>query len=80
MPIDDTDLQGLFPIVYARGFAMRREEIDEISADPFCGFKLGSTACRATSNRERPALVCRPIPAVRVTRKQTFRASRVHHL
>ncbi len=42
------------PIVYVRGFAMTRGEIDETSADPFCGFNLGSTVYRAVPDRKRP--------------------------
>ena len=41
------------PIIYVRGFAMTRGEIDETSADPFCGFNLGSTVFRAVPDRER---------------------------
>jgi len=42
------------PIIYVRGFAMTRGEIDATSADPFCGFNLGSTVYRATPDRKRP--------------------------
>src|SRR5688572_25051194 len=42
------------PIVYVRGFAMSRGEIDETTADPFCGFNLGSTVFRAVPERNRP--------------------------
>lgn len=42
------------PILYVRGFAMTRGEIDETSADPFCGFNLGSTVYRAVPDRKRP--------------------------
>src|SRR5215813_10390382 len=31
------------PIIYVRGYAMSRAEQDETTADPFCGFNLGST-------------------------------------
>lgn len=41
------------PIVYVRGFAMGRGEIDGTAADPFCGFNLGSTVYRAVPDRER---------------------------
>ena len=41
------------PILYVRGFAMSRGEIDDTSADPFCGFNLGSTVYRAVPDRER---------------------------
>ena len=42
------------PIVYVRGFAMSRGEIDETTADPFCGFNLGSTVYRAVPEKTRP--------------------------
>ncbi len=42
------------PIIYVRGFAMSRGEIDETTADPFCGFNLGSTVFRAVPERSRP--------------------------
>lgn len=42
------------PIVYVRGFAMSRGEIDATTADPFCGFNLGSTVHRAVPDRDRP--------------------------
>jgi hypothetical protein len=42
------------PILYVRGYAMTRGEIDETSADPFCGFNLGSTVYRATPDKARP--------------------------
>lgn len=42
-----------FPIIYVRGYAMTRGEMDQTSADPFCGFNLGSTVYRAVAERER---------------------------
>lgn len=42
------------PILYVRGFAMTQGEIDETTADPFCGFNLGSTVYRAVPDRKRP--------------------------
>jgi hypothetical protein len=44
----------LHPIVYVRGYAMSRGEIDETTADPFCGFNVGSTVFRATASRTGP--------------------------
>lgn len=41
------------PIIYVRGYAMTPTEIDQTSADPFCGFNLGSTVYRAVAERER---------------------------
>lgn len=42
------------PIIYVRGYAMSAAEIDDTSADPFCGFNLGSTVYRAVPERDRP--------------------------
>ena len=42
------------PLIYVRGYAMTRGEIDETTVDPFCGFNLGSTVYRATADRSRP--------------------------
>ena len=36
-----------YPIIYVRGYAMRMKEVDETTADPFCGFNAGSTVYRA---------------------------------
>ena len=44
-----------YPIVYVRGYAMTQGEINETTADPFCGFNLGSTVYRATPDKGRPA-------------------------
>ncbi len=44
---------SIHPIIYVRGFAATRNEIDETSADPFCGFNLGSTIFRATPDKDR---------------------------
>ena len=41
------------PIIYVRGYAMTPGEIDETTADPFCGFNLGSTVYRAVPEKER---------------------------
>lgn len=43
------------PIIYVRGYAMSVAERDETAADPFCGFNLGSTLYRATTERSKPA-------------------------
>jgi hypothetical protein len=50
----DVNPAALHPIIYVRGFAMLRSEIDETTADPFCGFNIGSTVYRATPERNRP--------------------------
>ena len=44
----------LHPIIYVRGYAMSRSEIDDTAADPFCGFNLGSTVFRAMADRAKP--------------------------
>lgn len=43
-----------FPIIYVRGYAMSEGEIDDTTADPFCGFNLGSTVYRAVPEKDRP--------------------------
>ena len=42
------------PIIYVRGYAMTADEIEATTADPFCGFNLGSTMYRATPDKKRP--------------------------
>lgn len=42
------------PIIYVRGYAMTAGEIDDTTADPFCGFNLGSTVYRAVPDKTRP--------------------------
>lgn len=44
---------SFYPIIYVRGFAATRGEMDETAADPFCGFNLGSTVYRAVPERDR---------------------------
>jgi hypothetical protein len=41
------------PIIYVRGYAMSRNEIDATTADPFCGFNIGSTVLRATPDAKQ---------------------------
>jgi hypothetical protein len=48
------EVHGAWPIIYVRGYAMTRTEIDDTTADPFCGFNLGSTVIRATPNAKTP--------------------------
>lgn len=43
------------PIIYVRGYAMTKGEQDETTADPFCGFNLGSTVYRAALDKTKPA-------------------------
>jgi hypothetical protein len=42
-----------YPIIYVRGYAMSRSEIDETTADPFCGFNIGSSVFRAVPGKDR---------------------------
>jgi hypothetical protein len=42
-----------YPIIYVRGYAMTRGEIDQTTADPFCGFNLGSTVYRAVADKDQ---------------------------
>ena len=45
----------MYPIIYVRGYAMTENERDETTADPFCGFNIGSTVYRATVDKNAPA-------------------------
>ena len=42
------------PIIYVRGYAMTQSEINETTADPFCGFNIGSTTYRAVADIKKP--------------------------
>jgi hypothetical protein len=56
-----------YPIIYVRGFAMTRSEIDQTTADPFCGFNLGSTVYRAVPDKnQRPRKYVFESPVVRL--------------
>jgi hypothetical protein len=44
-----------YPIIYVRGYAATQREQDDTTADPFCGFNLGSTVYRATTDKNKPA-------------------------
>src|SRR6478609_8519359 len=44
-----------YPIIYVRGYAMTATERDETTADPFCGFNVGSTVYRATVDKKAAA-------------------------
>ncbi|MEJ1962072.1 MAG: hypothetical protein WDO56_11230 [Gammaproteobacteria bacterium] len=48
------DIESAWPIIYVRGYAMTRAEIDDTSSDPFCGFNIGSTVVRATPDPKTP--------------------------
>lgn len=55
------------PIIYVRGYAMSRAEMDETTADPFCGFNLGSTVQRATADaKQQPKKFVFESPVVRL--------------
>lgn len=49
-----TEPGSAWPIIYVRGYAMTRGEIDDTTADPFCGFNIGSTVIRATPDPKTP--------------------------
>jgi len=49
-----SETDWLWPIIYVRGYAMSSGEIDETTADPFCGFNIGSTVIRATPDPKTP--------------------------
>jgi PGAP1-like protein. len=49
-----TEPTSAWPIIYVRGYAMTRGEIDDTTADPFCGFNIGSTVIRATPDPKTP--------------------------
>ena len=57
---------ALRPIIYVRGYAMSQVEIDETTADPFCGFNLGSTVFRATPEKTRARKFIFESPVVRL--------------
>jgi len=55
------------PIIYVRGFAGTQGEIDETTADPFCGFNVGSTMYRAVPNKDdKPRKYVFESPVVRL--------------
>ncbi len=53
--MDQENLKAMWPIIYVRGYAMTQNEINETTADPFCGFNLGSAVYRATPDKKAPA-------------------------
>lgn len=55
------------PIIYVRGYAMTPTEIDATTADPFCGFNLGSTVFRSGPVKtEQPRKYIFQSPVVRL--------------
>ncbi|MBI5041832.1 MAG: hypothetical protein HZB57_11740 [Gammaproteobacteria bacterium] len=62
------------PIIYVRGYAMTPGEIDETTADPFCGFNLGSTVYRAVPDKTRqPRKYIFESPVVRLASDFNYR-------
>lgn len=61
-----------WPIIYVRGYAMTRGEIDETTADPFCGFNLGSTVFRATTDKNKPQKFIFESPVVRLSAEHGY--------
>ncbi|WP_436308214.1 esterase/lipase family protein [Variovorax sp. LjRoot290] len=63
----------LYPIIYVRGFAFTADERDQTTADPYCGFNIGSTVYRATADRERPKSYFFESPLVRLASDYGYR-------
>jgi hypothetical protein len=66
MPLLAVDPESYHPIVYIRGFAMNQSDIDETTADPFCGFNVGSTVYRARPSPIPPARFVFESPVMRL--------------
>jgi len=64
---------ALNPIIYVRGYAMSQVEIDETTADPFCGFNLGATVFRATPDKTRARKFIFESPVVRLASDFAYR-------
>ncbi|GJH30159.1 triacylglycerol lipase [Caballeronia novacaledonica] len=64
MPTANPD--SYHPIIYIRGFAMNKSDIDETTADPFCGFNSGSTVYRARPGVTEAARFVFESPVVRL--------------
>lgn len=63
-----------YPIIYVRGYAMTRGEIDATTADPFCGFNLGSTVFRAVPDAKRkPRKYVFESPVVRLASQHGYK-------
>lgn len=62
------------PIIYVRGYAMTPALIDETTADPFCGFNLGSTVYRAVPDKtQQPRKYIFESPVVRLASDFNYR-------
>jgi hypothetical protein len=65
---------SLHPIVYIRGYAMTEGERNETAADPFCGFNVGSTVFRAsTDQHQRPDKFVFESPVLRLVTDFQYR-------
>ena len=61
------------PIIYVRGYAMTEGERDETTADPFCGFNLGSTVYRASPDKkEKPRKFVFESPVLRLIKDHQY--------
>ncbi|MGZ8156955.1 MAG: esterase/lipase family protein [Burkholderiales bacterium] len=61
-----------YPIIYVRGYAMTEGEINETTADPFCGFNIGSTVYRATPEKGRARKFIFESPVVRLASEYKY--------
>ncbi|MDD2769015.1 MAG: hypothetical protein PHT19_09780 [Methylococcus sp.] len=61
------DDKHCWPIIYVRGYAMTTSEQDDTAADPFCGFNLGSTVYRATTNKNKTLKLIFESPLIRLS-------------
>jgi len=66
-----------YPIIYVRGYAMSRDEIDTTTADPFNGFNIGSTVYRAVTDKDNPKKFFFQSPVVRLA--SDFEYDNVYH-
>lgn len=64
----------MHPIIYIRGYAMTEGERDDTAADPFCGFNVGSTVYRASTDpRQRPEKFVFESPVLRLVTDFQYR-------
>ncbi|WP_322053045.1 hypothetical protein [Paraburkholderia bannensis] len=66
MPYKTVNPEAYHPIIYIRGYAMNESDIDETTADPFCGFNVGSTVYRARPSPTPPARFVFESPIMRL--------------
>ncbi|MEX3928458.1 esterase/lipase family protein [Paraburkholderia sp. BR10936] len=64
--------ESYHPIIYIRGFAMNKSDIDETTADPFCGFNSGSTVYRARPGATDAARFVFESPVVRLVANHDY--------